>query len=150
MSESVPHFIEKQIDLKAPPSKVWQALTDSALFGQWFKVKCEGPFVVGEVTYAMNQYPGHEHRMALTTTAMRPETYFAYTWTPYPFDKTIDYSKEKPTLVEFRLETIPGGTRLHVKESGFDHVTARRRAKAFEMHSGGWDEQLKNIEAFLA
>jgi hypothetical protein len=28
-------------------------------------------------------------------------------------------------------------------------VTASRRAEAFKMHTGGWEAQLKNIEAFL-
>jgi len=39
--------IEKQIDLKAPVSRVWQALTDYRQFGQWFRVHLEGPFIPG-------------------------------------------------------------------------------------------------------
>jgi len=42
-----------------------------------------------------------------------------------------------------------GGTLVKVKESGFNKVTASRRAEAFKMHTGGWEAQLKNIEAFL-
>lgn len=41
--------IEKQIDLKAPVTRVWRAITDYREFGQWFKVNFEGPFVAGEV-----------------------------------------------------------------------------------------------------
>ena len=37
--------IEKRIELKAPISRVWRALTDNREFGQWFKVKLESPFV---------------------------------------------------------------------------------------------------------
>ena len=40
--------IEKHIDLKASPSRVWKALTDHKEFGQWFGVKLEGPFVAGK------------------------------------------------------------------------------------------------------
>jgi hypothetical protein len=36
-----------------------------------------------------------------------------------------------------------------VKESGFNKITASRRAEAFRMHTGGWEGQLKNIERFL-
>ena len=39
--------IEKRIELKAPVSRVWRALTDYREFGEWFKVKLEGPFVAG-------------------------------------------------------------------------------------------------------
>ncbi len=40
--------IEKRIELKAPVSRVWRALTDSREFGEWFRVKLEEPFVVGQ------------------------------------------------------------------------------------------------------
>jgi uncharacterized protein YndB with AHSA1/START domain len=31
--------IEKQVLVKAPPKRVWRALTHSAEFGDWFRVK---------------------------------------------------------------------------------------------------------------
>jgi len=40
--------IEKRIELKAPLDRVWRALTDSREFGEWFRVKLEGPFVPGQ------------------------------------------------------------------------------------------------------
>ena len=39
--------IEKTIELKAPVSRVWRALTDHREFGAWFRVKLDGPFVPG-------------------------------------------------------------------------------------------------------
>ena len=42
--------IEKTIELKAPVSRVWRALTDYREFGAWFGVRVEGPFVVGEAS----------------------------------------------------------------------------------------------------
>jgi hypothetical protein len=35
---------------------------------------------------------------------MEPKRLFSFTWHPYGVDSKIDYSKETPTLVEFRLE----------------------------------------------
>ena len=40
--------IEKTIELKAPVSRVWRALTDYREFGTWFRVKLDGPFVPGQ------------------------------------------------------------------------------------------------------
>ena len=37
--------IEKRIELKASVSRVWRALTDHREFGEWFRVKLDGPFV---------------------------------------------------------------------------------------------------------
>jgi hypothetical protein len=77
---------------------------------------------------------------------MEPEKLFSFTWHPYAVDPSMDYSEEAPTLVEFRLQEIPGGTLLRVTESGFDKIRAGRRGEAFRMNNGGWDEQIKNIE----
>ncbi len=41
------HRIEKRIELKAPVSRVWRALTDYREFGEWFRVKLDGPFAPG-------------------------------------------------------------------------------------------------------
>ena len=141
--------IERQIEIKASLSKVWEALTNTALFGQWFGAKFQGPFVAGKTTKARNTSKGFEMDMEFIVKEIKPESYFAYAWHPYPMDKTIDYSKEEPTLVEFYLERTASGTLVKVKESGFNKITASRRAEAFKMHTGGWEAQLRNIEAFL-
>ena len=87
--------------------------------------------------------------MRIKNKEIRPQSYFAYAWHPFPVDRTFDYSKEEPTLVEFFLEQIASGTLVKVRESGFSEITASRRAEALKMHSGGWEAQLRNIEAFL-
>ena len=49
--------IEKSIELKAPVSRVWRALTDYREFGQWFRVELEGPFVPGQVSRGPDNLP---------------------------------------------------------------------------------------------
>ena len=142
--------IEKRIELKAPVSRVWRALTDYREFGQWFRVNLEKPFAPGEVVRGQLTYPGYEgHKLELIVQKMEPERLFSYTWHPYAMDKNKDYSKETPTLVEFRLENISAGTLLVVTESGFDKIPADRRLEAFRMNEGGWTAQLKNIENYV-
>lgn len=142
--------IEKKIELKATPARVWRALTDHKEFGAWFRVNLEGPFVPGKTTRGKITYPGYEHLvMEVVVQKMEPERLFSFTWHPYAIDPKVDYSKEKPTLVEFRLEKSSAGTSLVVTESGFDSIPAARRDEAFRMNSGGWAEQVKNIEAHV-
>ncbi len=81
---------------------------------------------------------------------MEPERLFSFTWHPYAVDPKIDYSQEPPTLVEFRLEETAAGTLLVVTESGFDKINDPRRLEAFRMNDGGWAQQMKNIEAYVA
>jgi uncharacterized protein YndB with AHSA1/START domain len=143
--------IEKLIELKAPVSRVWRALTDYREFGEWFRVKLDGPFVAGQVSHGHITYPGYEHvKWEAVVQKMEPERLFSFTWHPYAIDPKTDYSKEAPTLVEFKLEKIPTGTLLLLTESGFDKIPAERRAEAFRMNDGGWTEQMKNIEKYVA
>jgi uncharacterized protein YndB with AHSA1/START domain len=138
--------IERRIELKAPVSRVWRALTDYREFGQWFRVKLESPFEVGKVARGNKLYPGYEHLMfEAVVQRIEPERHFSYTWHPYAVDPGVDYSKEPHTLVEFTLEVIPGGTLLTVVESGFDKIPAGRRAEALRMNEGGWAMQMQNI-----
>ena len=149
MENSSENAIEKQIIIKAPVAKVWAALTDAKQFGQWFKVSLESDFVAGKTTKGKNTSKGFEMKMEFHVKEVKPQTYFSYAWIPFPMDQKFDYSKEEPTLVEFFLEAAKDGTLLRVRESGFNKITASRRAEAFKMHTGGWEAQLKNIEKFL-
>ncbi len=142
--------IEKRIELSAPVSRVWKALTDYRQFGEWFRVKLDGPFVAGQVARGHMTYPGYEHlKWEAVVQAIEPEHLFSYTWHPYAVDPHVDYSEEPPTLVEFRLEKTAKGTLLLLTESGFDKIPIGRREEALRKNDGGWTAQMKNIEDHL-
>lgn len=143
--------IKKMIELKASVSRVWEAITDHVQFGEWFRVKLDGPFKLGQEASGTLTYKGYEHlRWKVTVTEIEFHRAFAFTWHPYAVDPQVDYSGEIPTLVEFILEKSDIGTKLTITESGFDKVPSARRALAFRMNEGGWEAQTKNIEAYLA
>lgn len=144
--------IEKHINLRAPRSRVWRALTNAKEFGAWFGAQLDGEFrpkgkVSGPITIQ-----GFDHlTLQLEIERLEPETYFAYRWHPYAVDPDVDYSGEPTTLVEFRLEDkAGGGTSLTVIESGFERIPLARRAKALEMNDGGWAQQMENIARHVA
>jgi uncharacterized protein YndB with AHSA1/START domain len=142
--------IEKEIEIAAPLAKVWEALTNYEKFGTWFRVKLEGPFEVGKVSRGYITWPGYEHlRWEAVVKEMVPEKLFSFTWHPYAIDPGMDYSKEEPTLVEFRLAATATGTLVRVTESGFEKVPEARRAEAFRMNDGGWAQQVKNLEEYV-
>lgn len=150
MNPSSTDRIEKTIELKTPLGRVWRAISDYREFGQWFRVNLEGPFVPGQSTRGRIAYPGYEHLvMEVMVQKMEPERLLYFHWHPYAIDPSVDYSKEPPTLVEFTLEPIAGGTRLTLVESGFDALPASRRDLAFRMNDGGWTAQMKNIETHV-
>jgi uncharacterized protein YndB with AHSA1/START domain len=147
--------IEKRIELKAPISRVWRALTDYREFGEWFRVKLDGPFAPGQITRGYITHPGYEHvKWEALVQKMEPEQLFSFIW-PQPkslakADAPQDYSGEPTTLVEFRLEKSATGTLLVVTESGFDKLPSDRRNEAFRRNDGGWTEQMKNIENHIS
>lgn len=143
--------IEKSIEIHAPVSSVWRALTDHNEFGAWFRVALDAPFAVGEVATGKITWPGYEHlAWHAVVQQIDPEQYFAFTWHPYAVDPAVDYSEETPTLVEFHLQPTPGGTRLTVTESGFSDIPDARRDVAFLRNSEGWTQQMTNIEEYVA
>ena len=141
--------IEKVIDLKAPVSRVWRAITDHKEFGEWFQVNLEDPFVVGEVTRGTVTYPGSEGvKWETTTEAIEPETLFSFSWRPYADDEEENRSNQPTMLVEFRLEPTSTGTRLFITESGFSKLPdAAMAAESLRRNTEGWNIQAGNIAA---
>jgi uncharacterized protein YndB with AHSA1/START domain len=150
MSHSSTDRIEKRIELKAPASRVWQALTSHEEFSQWFGVALESPFVLGETARGQVTHPGYEHMLLeLVPAQMVLDRLFSYHWSPYDPDSDPGEESEIRTLVEFTLEEVPGGTLLVLVESGFDALPDEWRERAYGRNEGGWTQQMKSIEAHL-
>lgn len=138
--------IEKTIELAAPVSRVWRALTESSQFCTWFRAYLDGPFVPGTSVRGHSTYPGHEGTpFEFIVRKMEPERFFSFSWPAY--EECADESCH--TLVEFTLEPTPAGTRLTVVESGFENLPEAYGRKAFRDNDDGWRIQLDNIAGYL-
>ena len=143
--------IEKSIDLKAPIERVWRAVTDHEQFGEWFKVKLDGPFVVGAISTGQITYPGYEHlKWVVRVDAMEEMHRFAFSWRPFNDGENILTAKDCETRVEFILTPTEKGTHLVVSESGFSALPDDdRRLEAFRSNSDGWQHQIENIRSYV-
>ena len=142
--------IEKNVLLRAPRSRVWQALADAKQFGEWFGMTVHGEFEPGAtVRCAIVGGPYDGFSAPLVVERVEPEVLFSFRWHPYAVDRNVDYSAEPMTLVTFELADAPGGTRLRIVETGFDAIPAARRATARRMNDHGWSEQANNIERYV-
>jgi uncharacterized protein YndB with AHSA1/START domain len=154
--------IEKQILLRAPLKRVWQALSNSTEFGKWFGVTFDAPFEPGakmagraaptqvDADVAKGQKPYEGLPFEITIERMEPERLFSFRWHPYAIERGVNYSMEPTTLIAFTLEPVADGVMLTVTESGFDQIPLERRAKAFTANEKGWATQMRLIEAYLA
>jgi uncharacterized protein YndB with AHSA1/START domain len=141
--------IQKSIILRAPRSRVWQALTDPAQFGEWFGARLSGRFLPGQRMRGSVTLPEYAHlSFEVVVERMEPERLFSWRWQPGG-DPDVDPA-EPMTLVVFELEEVPEGTRLTVTESGFDQIPVSRRGKAYRENDEGWTGQLENLTGYLA
>jgi len=135
--------------LRAPRSKVWRALTNSAQFGEWFGAKVAEPFTPGGRVRGPITIPQYTHlAFEVTVEQMEPERLFSWRWQP---GGDPDPDPAAPTtLVVFELEEVPEGTRLTVTETGFDRIPIARRAKAYRENDQGWTGQLDSLRKYVA
>ena len=163
--------IEKSLVIAAPVSRVWRAIADAQAFGSWFGVKLNGQFeagkpITGTFGEGINEAGiiNFQKKLGVKPSGVRmpqpnsvfctvdriePEQYFSFRWIPYGIDAEADPENEPTTLVEFHLESVPEGTRLLIRESGFEKVPAHRRERAFRMNEGGWAGQAQNIKDYV-
>ena len=143
--------IEKIVDLEAPVSRVWRALTDHEEFGAWFRVRLDGPFEVGTTTTGRITYPGHEHmEWQSVTERMLHERLFAFSWPPSAIDPETEYDAGAKVTVEFRLQPTESGTRLTITESGFLQFPESKRLEVLRSNEQGWDIQAEHVAAHVA
>lgn len=140
--------IQKVTTLRAPRSKVWRAITDSAQFGEWFGTKLDQPFTAGRQIRGPITIPKYAHlAFEVTVEQMEPERLFSWRWQP---GGDADPNPAEPrTLVVFELEDVAEGTRLTVTETGFDQIPIARRGKAYRGNDQGWTGQIENLRRYV-
>ncbi|MBY5841129.1 SRPBCC family protein [Rhizobium leguminosarum] len=143
--------IVKEVELDAPISRVWRALSDHEEFGQWFRVRLDGPFVPGAISTGQMTYPGYEHMPWLATIErMEPERLLSFKWHDFDEESGVDIAEQPTTHVEFRLEPSANGTLLIITETGFDALPDHRRIAAMRSNTEGWNIQAENLASHVA
>jgi uncharacterized protein YndB with AHSA1/START domain len=144
--------IETRVEVNAPRSRVWRAVSTAKEFATWFGIQLDGEFTAGATVRGRITIKGEPLTLDFGIERIEPEHYFSYRWHPYAIDPKVDYSKEPTTLVEFRLDEIADGkgTAVTIVESGFDRIPLARRAEAYRMNDKGWAAQSKKLVAYVA
>jgi len=137
--------IESKALIRAPRSRVWQAITNSQEFGKWFSADVEGSFEPGKRMELVSTHPsGKGKAFYFIIERMEPEHTFSWRWHP----GSAKADEDGTTLVEFHLEEVKDGTLVTVIETGFDRISLARRAKAFEENGRGWEFQLGALKQY--
>ena len=131
-------FVEKALDLRSPPQRVWKALTDPAELGRWFPDRTDLEPRAG----AIGWFDWTEHgKYAVRVEEVDPPRRLVWTWARKP---GIAIDQAQRTTVEWTLEARPdGGTTLRVRETGFTSAEQR------DGNDEGWDTELAELLVLL-
>jgi uncharacterized protein YndB with AHSA1/START domain len=142
--------IDRSIEIKAPPKRVWRALSNADELSAWFQVKIEGKLAPNSDVWMTSTHAQHSGmRFRVWIKEMTPPQRMVWEWHPGAIDPKVDYSREPRTTVTFTLEPSGEGTKLSVSETGFDEISLARRAKVFEDNKQGWAEVLVWLQKYV-
>lgn len=142
--------IDRTIEIKAPPDRVWRALTSADELSAWFQVAIDGEIAAGNEVWMTSEHAQHKgQRFRVRFVEMMPPRRFTWQWYPGEVDPNVDYSHEPRTTVTFTLEPFGTGTRLSVAETGFDEISLARRAKVYDDNSHGWAEVVGWLQRYV-
>jgi len=150
MNSAFQDRIEKEIVVRATKERVYAALTTPDQLVKWFPVGAEGKFDAGERPVLDF---GEYGKFKIYVVAANPYDYFAYRCVPgsvyCPQGFLGDVLEHPNTLVEFTLESVEGGTRVHLKESGIASLPAEVIEKTLEGNEAGWTFMIGRLLEYL-
>ncbi len=135
-----PLAVEESIWVRAPRERVWRALTTSEQIRKWWGDYWEitGLQPGAEVLFGDEQEPIR----ARVSAAEAPHA-FGLSWPPLP---ELDNAVFQTT---FRLEEENGGTRINVRESGFEALPEDARQRRFDSTVQGYRSVLQNLKVLI-
>jgi uncharacterized protein YndB with AHSA1/START domain len=134
--------VSLEYDLPHPPEKVWRALTDPKLLGEWLMATDMRPLVGNNFTFTSEPTPWWDGIVRCEVLELEPEKRLRYTWQSGTGASGLN------TIVSWTLTpTTSGGTRLALEQSGF--VPSNKFA--FDGARTGWErlvgERLRDLLA---
>jgi uncharacterized protein YndB with AHSA1/START domain len=140
-----PDRVEREILVDAPPSVVWEVVTEAEHISGWFSDSAEIDLRPGgriALVWAGGQT---EHGVI---EEVEPPHRFSFRWIRGSAHEATDGNS---TLVEFALSAEDGGTRLRVAETGFSTLDwpDERRKEEVESHARGWESELGELRDYV-
>ncbi|MEV0644301.1 SRPBCC domain-containing protein [Phytomonospora sp. NPDC050363] len=135
--------IERVVVLRHPVERVWAALTTAEGLSRWFGSVAEIDLRPGG--RAFFRWDELDEESVATIEVVAPPHRFSFWWRV----EGLPEADAPRTLVEFTLEPVPEGTRLHLVESGFTRAAEDVARSAHAANSQGWNEELADLESYL-
>jgi uncharacterized protein YndB with AHSA1/START domain len=133
--------VECSIWIAAPPERVWQAVTEPEQLAQWFAPGSPWEIPQLEVNTTVKFHNTATEILLATIQTADPPQQFILRWEPEE-DGTI-------LTTSFLLEEENEGTRVTIRETGFETLAADIRQSRVEQTAAGYGMSLENLRAYL-
>ena len=130
--------IKRDVWIEAPREKVWNILTDPVHIEQWWGEKWafSARSVGGAVTFGEPDDASHA-----TIAVFDAPSRFVLQW---------QAGADWPAMTtEFTLAEESGGTRVHVRESGFEQFDEDVRQKRLEQNENGYRTVMQDLKTYV-
>ncbi|WP_435413607.1 SRPBCC family protein [Psychroserpens mesophilus] len=132
--------ITKEKVFNHPIDKVWNAISIAEEISTWFlkaNFKAEKGY-----PYTFSSKSNEKGCTTISGTIKEANPYvLVYTW--------IVANTEVETLVTWKLESVPEGTKLHLEHSGISNYTGDTAIEMFESFNGGWEGCINQLTNYL-
>jgi uncharacterized protein YndB with AHSA1/START domain len=134
--------IENDTFLAAPPSRVWQALTDPVQLAAWLMPNDFEPRVGHRFTFRTDPVPAHgfDGVIRCEVLDLRPSELLRISWVSSGLDTTVTW----------RLAAEGTGTRLFLTHDGFDDADPRQQATLRTLGNGWRGHLVRRLEDLLS
>jgi uncharacterized protein YndB with AHSA1/START domain len=119
-------------DMPHPKEKIWRALTQAQLIGQWLMSNDFQPVVGHKFTLRAKPVPNWDGIIDCEVLVVEPDSRLSYTWGAMGME----------SVVAWTLTPTEGGTRVRMEHSGF----RSEQDANYKGASYGWQKFTGNLE----
>jgi uncharacterized protein YndB with AHSA1/START domain len=138
--------IQKDIEVKAEPSRVWFALTNIDMLTAWWQPGMTlEPYIGGKFVEPRVDSDGSDQLATGIVTEAVPNEFIQFTW------KEQTWKVDEETVCSFRLRPIGNSvTRVQLLHSGWEIFPEPKVAELKKAYEAGWETLLRQLAEVLA
>lgn len=138
-----PVGVERSVWINAPISRVWMAVTDPSELSRWYATHYAWDIPRLEMGAQVIFHNSSTEALRATITALEPPHEFTLRWEP---------NSEYPDVIvvtSFLLKAEDVGTRMTLRETGYQTLPPDERTEWLRAVSGGYVMSVANLKALV-
>ena len=134
--------VERNIWIDASLERAWRAVTDAKQLTQWYATYFAWEISALTVGGRIKFHNSDTEVLSAIIEVVNPPHEFTLHW-----DASVHYGVVLVT--SFLLAAEEGGTRVTIRESGYEQVPADERQQWLDATGGGYTMSMENLKAYL-